>query len=62
MQTIDVHDLPEQMAKAVAETVENLRAQVKRHLGSTQPVEQVIWPLGVKSELTREDIYDYLDE
>jgi hypothetical protein len=62
MRAIDVHDLPEEMAKAVAETVENLRAQVKRRQNGKRPSEQITWPLGVKGRLSREEIYDHLDE
>lgn len=62
MQTIDVHDLPEEMARAVAETVENLRAQLKKQAQETQARAHLTWPLGAKGDLTREDIYDSLDE
>ena len=62
MQVIDVHDLPERFAKAVAETVEHLRAQVQRRQASTGAAEQVVWPLGVKGNLSRGEIYEHLDD
>ncbi len=62
MQTIDVHDLPEQMARAIADTVDNLKTQIqKRHNGRQIP-QPITWPLGVKGRLSREEIYDHLDK
>jgi len=60
MDTIDVHDLPEDMARALAETVEHLRLQVRRRRSEARPVEQIVWPLGVKGSLRREEIYEHL--
>jgi hypothetical protein len=48
------------MAQAVAETVEHLRAAVKRRQEGAKPPEQIVWPLAVKGTLTREEIYGYL--
>jgi len=62
MQTIDVHDLPEDMARAVAQTVENLRLQIRKRQNGTQLCEQITWHLGVKGRLTRGEIYDHLDD
>lgn len=67
MDTIDVHDLPEEEAKLIEELVERLREKVKmRKL--PQPIQEEeeeevkfgSWPLGVKGKVTREEIYDYL--
>jgi len=58
--TIDVRDLPEPMAQAVAETVENLRKQVRRPKNQ-RPGELPVWRLGVREPLNREAIYDHLD-
>ena len=57
MNTIDVHDLPEAVAKAVAETVQALREQFSKigdHLGPRLPA----WPLGSAGTLGRDEIYD----
>jgi hypothetical protein len=62
MKAIDVHDLPEDMARAVAETVETLRTQVKKRRDRQEAAEQIRWPLGAKGDLRREDIYDHLDQ
>ena len=61
MDTIDVHDLPEPLAKAVAETVRNLREQLCRK-ESQGEVEFPVWPLGVTGKVAREEIYDHLDD
>ena len=62
MKTIDVHDLPEPMAKAIADTVENLKAQIQKRQSGRQPRELITWPLGAKGCLSREEIYGHLDE
>ena len=61
MDTIDVRDLPEPMARAVAETVQNLREQLSQRK-VLHGVEVPAWPLGVIGRLTRGEIYDYLDD
>ena len=62
MDTIDVRDLPEPMARAIAQTVEHLRAELKRHPDDAAPQKEVSWPLGVKGTLRREELYEHLDE
>lgn len=62
MNTIDVHDLPEPMAKAVAETVEHLRHQVNKRREAAGVEELPVWPLGVKGTLSRQEIYEHLDK
>jgi hypothetical protein len=57
MQTIDVHDLPEPVARAIEETVRSLRHQLKKN-GNGEEVRLPTWPLGVVGKLTREQIYD----
>jgi hypothetical protein len=70
MESIDVHDLPENEAQVVAAFVEFLRNRQRQRekeqviaiqLGAT-PHEPVFsaWPLGVKGTLSREEIYDHL--
>jgi hypothetical protein len=71
MESIDVHDLPEEDAQLIAQLVELLRcrmevpqAEVK---GAEVPEETpegespfAVWNLGVKGTLSREEIYDHL--
>ena len=60
MDSIDVRGLPESMARALAETVKRLRDQLaKRTVRPSATLPE--WPLGVKSSLRREEIYDHLD-
>ena len=71
MQSIDVHDLPEDEAQVVAAFVEFLRK--RRTQGAEAPYAAATraeatlpepafatWPLGVKGTLSREEIYDHL--
>lgn len=60
MNTIDVHDLPEAVARAVADTVQALREQFKKN--GSQDAALPAWPLGATGRLGRDEIYDdYLD-
>ena len=61
MTTIDVHDLPEPIARAVEETVRHLRDQLRKRAANGQ-VSLPEWKLGVRGTLSRDEIYDYLDE
>ena len=61
MTTIDVHDLPEPIARAVAETVQHLRDQLRKRADNGQPILPQ-WDLGARGALSRKEIYDYLDE
>ena len=61
MNTIDVHDLPEPVAIAVAETVQALREQFSKNGNQTTP-RLPAWPLGSTGTLGRDEIYnDHLD-
>jgi hypothetical protein len=70
MESIDVHDLPEDEAQVIAAFVEFLRVRHRQRAGAQAPAtpadaardEPVFaaWPLGVKGTLSREDIYDHL--
>ena len=61
MKSIDVHDLPESMARAIAEQVQHLREQLnKRTVAPSEALPKL--QLGAKGSLRREEIYDYLDE
>lgn len=57
MQAIDVHDLPDAVARALADTVQALRTQLGKN-GSTPPTALPTWPLGCKGRLSRDEIYD----
>ena len=61
--TIDVHDLPEEEVKFIQELVELLREKVRMKKAKVEGKEEIFfatWPLGVKGKLTRKEIYDYL--
>ena len=68
IKAIDVADLPEEQAQLVKEFVEFLKARVSRNGPAVSPdteeqeerIRFSSWPLGVKSPLTREEIYDFL--
>jgi hypothetical protein len=69
MQSIDVHDLPEEDAQLIAQLVELLRRRVQMpeverpEVPEDIPGEEspfAVWNLGVKGTLSREEIYDYL--
>jgi hypothetical protein len=61
---INVRDLPEEDVQLLERWVERLRAKVKRQRpAQREKIEEsnfTTWPLGVKGQLTREEIYDYL--
>ncbi len=60
METIDVRGLPEAMARAIAQTVEHLRAQLTGRKDG-KPKTLPAWALGTKGSLRRDEIYDHLD-
>ncbi len=58
METIDVKDLPEPIARAIEEMINTLRQQFQPKKQQKQPAKLPVWegkPLG---KLTREEIYD----
>jgi hypothetical protein len=68
MESIDVHDLPDDEAEIVAAFVEFLKQRRQRHVQRAQPLAKTptespfaSWPLGVKGTLSREDIYEHLE-
>lgn len=61
MTTIDVHDLPEPLARAVAETVRHLREQLQKKPTNGRGALPE-WKLGVRGRVARDEIYEYLDE
>ena len=67
MESIDVHDLPDDEAEIVAAFVEFLKQRRHQRSQRTQPPASVpaespfaSWPLGAKRTLSREDIYEHL--
>jgi hypothetical protein len=64
MESIDVHDLPEDEAEIVAAFVEFLKQRRQQRAQREQPAAHVpaespfaSWPLGVKRTVRREDIH-----
>jgi hypothetical protein len=70
MESIDVHDLPEDDAQLIAAFVEFLRSRYKGQTkvqgteiqaqAPQQDLNFAAWPLRTKGDLSREEIYDYL--
>jgi hypothetical protein len=68
MESIDVHDLPEEDAQLIVQLVELLRRrahapEVDAEAPAETPGEEprfAVWHLGVKGTLSREEIYDHL--
>ena len=68
MESIDVHDLPEDEAEIVAAFVEFLKQPKQQRAQREQPAAHVpaespfaSWPLWAKGTLSREDIYEHLE-
>ena len=62
MDSVDVHDLPEDQAQVIAAFVEFLRQrrqeQAARESGAVEEAPRVgVWDLGVKQPLMRREIY-----
>lgn len=55
---IDVHDLPEEDVLIVQEIVDQLREKRKNQDSEKREVEFGRWPLGVKGNLSRSEIYE----
>jgi hypothetical protein len=60
MDSIDVHDLPEDQARAIAQHVELLRSQLASKKAQ-QPVELPRWKGAVIGRLSREELYEDAD-
>ncbi|HEX4053313.1 MAG TPA: hypothetical protein VHX86_03520 [Tepidisphaeraceae bacterium] len=61
MRTIDVHDLPEPVAKAIETMVQTLRNQAKADKSRNprrEPAQLPSWPGTVLGTLRRAEIYD----
>jgi hypothetical protein len=68
MESIDMHDLPDDEAEIVAAFVEFLKQRRKQRAQRDQPPANVptespfaSWPLGAKGTLSREEIYEHLE-
>jgi hypothetical protein len=62
-EVIDVRDLPEEDIRTIRQFVDFLRERAKAKKEEPKDEEEIVFtvcPLGVKGELTREEIYDYL--
>ncbi len=62
METLDVNGLSETDVNLLRDLIERLKAKAQKR--AEQPEERLVqyrsWPLGVKGEVTRQEIYDYL--
>jgi hypothetical protein len=58
MEQIDVHGLPEPVARAIQAMVEALRDQLARPAPKTEARELPRWEGQVRGNLTREELYD----
>ena len=58
MDRIDVHDLPEPVARAIQTMVEELRRQLSQAAPKKQPRELPRWEGQVLGNLTRDELYD----
>lgn len=66
MDTLDVQGLPDDQIEFLRELIEFMRQNQKKLatplIDESQTIHLHSWPLGVKSDVSREEIYDYLDE
>jgi hypothetical protein len=66
MDMLDVRGLPDDQIEFIQQLVEFMRQKHQKPL--TQPKDETetihlrSWPLGVKGEISREEVYDYLDK
>ena len=66
MDMLDVRDLPDDQIEFIQQLIEFMRQ--KRQKPFRQPEDETesihlrSWSLGVKGEISREEIYDYLDK
>ena len=66
MDMLDVRGLPDDQIKFIQQLIEFMRQKQQKPL--TQPEDETktihlrSWSLGVKGEISREEVYDYLDK
>ena len=58
METIDVKDLPEPIARAIETMVNTLRQQLQTKKWTKSPLKLPVWEGKPTGKLTREEIYD----
>ena len=66
MEMLDVRGLPDDQIEFIQQLVEFMRQKHQKPLmqpkDETETIHLRSWPLGVKGEISREEVYDYLDK
>lgn len=66
MDILDVRDLPDDQIEFIQQLIEFMRQKHQEPLMQPQDETETIrlrsWSLGVKGEISREEVYDYLGE
>ena len=66
MDMLDVRGLPDDQIEFIQQLIEFMRQQHQKPLTQPEDETEIIhlrgWALGVKGEISREEIYDYLNE
>ena len=66
MDMLDVRGLPDDQIEFIQQLIEFMRQQHQKPLVQPEDETEFIhlrsWSLGVKGEISREEIYDYLDK
>ena len=66
MNMLDVRGLPDDQIEFIQQLIEFMRQQHQKPLvqpeDETETIHLRSWSLGVKGEISREEIYDYLDK
>ena len=66
MDMLDVRGLPDDQIEFIQQLIEFMRQQHQKPLvqpeDETETIHLRSWSLGVKGEISREEIYDYLDK
>lgn len=60
MERLDVTGLKPEEVQLLKEFLEFLKARAAKQQVPEKEVEYRCWPLGVKGEITRKEVYDYL--
>jgi hypothetical protein len=66
MDMLDVRDLPDDQIEFIQQLIEFMRQKHQKPFrqpeDETESIHLRSWSLGVKGEISREEIYDYLDK
>ena len=66
MDMLDVRGLPDDQIEFIQQLIEFMRQQHQKSLAQPEDETKTIhlrsWALGAKGNISREDVYDYLDE